>query len=549
MKKLLLFAITFTFVGSVCNFGFSQNFSIKFDGDDDYVEVVNSSTFFNFGTGDFTLEHWFKTNGPLTVHLTGSILKLGSTNPPINHYYDISPRLNDFDNLVFHFANGDGQDYYAVSTVDVDDENWHHICGVRESNAIYIYIDGVLTGQGTLPSNASADNTGPLKFRPWGYSNPVVNYMDEVRIWDRALSASEVLDNSTTCSLTGTETGLIGYWNFNEGTGIITYDQTSNGNNGTLINGPTWSSDDTPCYSISTSANPTNGGSTTGEGDYITGTQVTVVGIPNTGWIFQNWTENGNVVSTDSSYTFTVSNDRDLAANFDSIIYTIITISNPTNGGSTSGGGDYSYGTIITLTASPNSGWYFINWTENGNVVSTSPSFQYTVTGNSTLVANFNQQEPYTITTSSNPVQGGITSGGGNYLPGSQCTVIATPNFGYLFYNWTEYGNQVSTTPIYTFTVTENRTLVANFYLEVGIDEIKPTFNIFPNPSSGIVHIRSNKPIEKLLVYNSIGVVVKNIEFNQPDLTIDLSLYPKGVYFVKIIIDNKVFSNKVFLLY
>ena len=51
------------------------------------------------------------------------------------------------------------------------------------------------------------------------------------------------------------------------------------------------------------------------------------------------------------------------------------------------------------------------------------------------------------------------------------------------------------------------------------------------------------------LPFSGKTTVVKNIEFNQPDLTIDLSLYPKGVYFVKIIIDNKVFSNKVFLLY
>nr|MBC8320813.1 T9SS type A sorting domain-containing protein [Bacteroidota bacterium] len=339
-----------------------------------------------------------------------------------------------------------------------------------------------------------------------------------------------------------------GMWWFNEGSGNIAVDSSQYQNDG-IINGPIWNSGVTHCYSITTSANPTNGGSTTGDGDYLSGTQVTVIATPNTGWIFQDWTENGNVVSTDSSYTFTVSSDRDLVANFESITYTITTISNPTNGGTTSGGGNYSYGTIITLTASPNSGFYFINWTENGNVVSTSPSFQYTVTGNSTLVANFNQQEPYTITTSSNPVQGGITSGGGNYLPGSQCTVIATPNLGYLFYSWTEYGNQVSTNPIYTFTVTGNRTLVANFYLEVGIEEINPIFNIFPNPTSGIVHIQSSEPIERLLIYNSFGVLVKNTESNQNDVIIDLKLNSKGVYFIKITVGSKVFSRKVVLLY
>lgn len=398
MKKVSLPFLTFIFVGFICNLGFSQNYSIQFDGDNDYVEVVNSSTFFNFGTGDFTLEHWFKTTGPLTGNFSGSILKLGST----NYYYDLTPRLIDFAHPVFHFANGNGQDYYAISTVDVDDGNWHHICGVRQSNTIYIYIDGTLTGQGTLPSNASADNSGPLKFRPWGFANPVVNYMDEVRIWDRALSASEVLLNSTTCSLTGTESGLVGYWKFNEGSGIITYDQTPYGNNGTLINGPIWSSGVTPCILITTISNPTNGGSTSGGGYYLTGTPSTVIATPNTGWNFLNWTENGNVVSIDS---------------------------------------------------------------------------------------------------------------------------------------------------IYTFIVTENRTLVANFYTEVGIDEINPIFNIFPNPTSGIVHIQSSEPIERLLVYNSFGVLVKNTESKQNDVIIDLTPNPEGVHFVKITVGNKVFSCKVVRLF
>ena len=56
---------------------------------------------------------------------------------------------------------------------------------------------------------------------------------DDLRIWNIALTQSQILSYMTT-SPTGNETGLVGYWNFNEGTGTTLTDQTSNGNNGTI---------------------------------------------------------------------------------------------------------------------------------------------------------------------------------------------------------------------------------------------------------------------------------------------------------------------------
>ncbi len=69
----------------------------------------------------------------------------------------------------------------------------------------------------------------------------------------------------------------------------------------------------------------------------------------------------------------------------------------------------------------------------------------------------------YTITTEPIPSAGGVTGGGGSYTSGSQCTVTATANSGYSFANWSEGATVVSTSASYTFTVTGNRTLTANF--------------------------------------------------------------------------------------
>lgn len=69
----------------------------------------------------------------------------------------------------------------------------------------------------------------------------------------------------------------------------------------------------------------------------------------------------------------------------------------------------------------------------------------------------------FNIISSANPSEGGTITGSGTYDAGSSCTLTATPNSGYTFVNWTENGTNVSTNASYTFTVSEERTLVANF--------------------------------------------------------------------------------------
>lgn len=69
----------------------------------------------------------------------------------------------------------------------------------------------------------------------------------------------------------------------------------------------------------------------------------------------------------------------------------------------------------------------------------------------------------YTISVSANPANGGTVTGGGGYTYGQSCTVNATANSGYTFTNWTQNGNVVSSNASYTFNVTSNCTLVANF--------------------------------------------------------------------------------------
>ena len=218
-------------------------------------------------------------------------------------------------------------------------------------------------------------------------------------------------------------------------------------------------------YTINVSANPTAGGTVSGGGTFTYGQSCTVNATAATGYTFTNWTENGTVVSTNAHYTFTVNANRNLVAHFTANTYTITVSASPTNGGIVTGGGTFTYGQSCTLTATANSGFTFINWTENGSFVSSNATLTFTVTGNANIVAHFteNPLPMYTITVTPKPAEGGTVSGGGTYQEGQSCAVVATPAPGYTFTNWTENGTVVSTDSRYTFVVTGNRNLNANF--------------------------------------------------------------------------------------
>ena len=217
-----------------------------------------------------------------------------------------------------------------------------------------------------------------------------------------------------------------------------------------------------PTYTISASADPTNGGSVTGAGTYNYGQTCTLTATAANGYNFVNWTNNGTQVSNNANYSFTVTEAANYVAHFQIQSYTISASANPSNGGSVSGGGTFNYGETCTLTATAANGYNFLNWTENGSVVSSNASYSFTVNASRSLVANFSLDN-FVVAVSADPSNGGSVAGGGAFHYGDNCTVVATANPGFNFVNWTENGTQVSSSPNYSFVVTDNHTLVAHF--------------------------------------------------------------------------------------
>ena len=146
-------------------------------------------------------------------------------------------------------------------------------------------------------------------------------------------------------------------------------------------------------------------------------------------------------------------------------LHTISALASPNEGGTVTGAGQYKDGTVVTLTATANSGYSFVNWTENGAEVSADATYSFTASANRTLMANFEliPATKYTIGVSASPTEGGTVTGAGEYESGATITLTAMANSGYHFVNWTENGAEVSADTAYTFTADRDRTLIANF--------------------------------------------------------------------------------------
>jgi hypothetical protein len=235
---------------------------------------------------------------------------------------------------------------------------------------------------------------------------------------------------------------------------------------------------------VTLSSSPAAGGVTSGAGAFAQGSVVTVMATPNTGFTFTNWTDGVTVVSTSPSYQFTMAGNKALVANFAPVLagkFAVVLSSSPMAGGATAGSGSYDAGSTVTVTATPNAGYTFVNWTDNGSVASTSASYQFTLNNNRALVANFRviPASQIALNLSSSPPAGGTTSGAGSYTAGTSVTATATTSANYTFVNWTENGVIASASPTYTFALITNRTLVANFTINTH------TLNLSANPTAG----------------------------------------------------------------
>ncbi|ALO16756.1 Immunoglobulin A1 protease precursor [Salinivirga cyanobacteriivorans] len=224
-------------------------------------------------------------------------------------------------------------------------------------------------------------------------------------------------------------------------------------------------------YTLMLTANPAEGGTVTGDGTYNVGDAASITATPETGYEFVNWTGDTDYLddATAASATVTMpAGDVTLTANFAAIDYTLTLTANPAEGGTVTGDGTYNLGDAASITATPEAGYEFVNWTGDTDYLDDATAASATVTmpaGDVTLTANFAAID-YTLTLTANPAEGGTVTGDGTYNVGDAASITATPAAGYEFVNWTGDTDYIDDATAASATVTMpagDVTLTANF--------------------------------------------------------------------------------------
>jgi uncharacterized protein YkwD len=236
-----------------------------------------------------------------------------------------------------------------------------------------------------------------------------------------------------------------------------------------------------PAEQCSLTVSSTGGGlvALPGEGTFAcnTGMMANLVATPDAGHRFVNWT--GDVETIENieaaSTTITMNGDYSITANFEQIPPEQFDLATScTTGGSVTvpGEGTFTYNaaTVVSLVATPATGYQFVNWTGNVDTIDNVEAASTTITmnGDYSVTASF-EKIPVTGYTLTVAVSGtGLTTGvveQHTYAAGTVVSIVATPPCGYRFVNWTGNVGTIANTSAASTTITMSGdySITANF--------------------------------------------------------------------------------------
>tara|TARA_R110002167_G_scaffold362567_1_gene581835 strand:- start:321 stop:1076 length:756 start_codon:yes stop_codon:yes gene_type:complete len=230
---------------------FSNTASLAFDGTNDYLDCGDLSELASATT--LTVMGWYKQT---TLDQIRALFSVGaSLNESVAIYtYSDGKMYMDMRSVTASTSGFGSFDYSTVVTAG----EWFHVAmvftggGADNAAKLKCYIDGsavTLAFSGTVPTVTSAVGTDCEigESQPHAINNipTFLGGVDEVAIFDEALASSKIntiYNSGVPTDLSG-ESGLVGYWRMEEGTGTSVADSSDNSYTGTLTNGATWSED------------------------------------------------------------------------------------------------------------------------------------------------------------------------------------------------------------------------------------------------------------------------------------------------------------------
>jgi hypothetical protein len=234
-------------------------------------------------------------------------------------------------------------------------------------------------------------------------------------------------------------------------------------------------------FALSVGISPAGGGTVARSPDrtlYTAGTVVTITANPATDYQFTRW--EGAVTGATNPATVTMNGHKSVTAIFTSTVtpYTLTVTVSPAGGGSVAKSPDqtqFAAGAVVTLTASPASGYQFTRW--QGGATGTANPTTITMNGNTSVTAVFTATTAqYTLTVAASPTTGGSVAKSpdrAQYAAGTVVTLTANPASGYQFTRWE--GGVTGTANPATVTMNANANVTAVFTAMALIDLSPPS--------------------------------------------------------------------------
>ena len=183
---------------------------------------TNSNTAYRV-SNNFTVSLWFRSDD-----LTQTNRQVFNQTSFALAYNKTTPNSG----ISFDAINYTGTNPDASSLIPITDKDWHHIAYTYDGSTLRGYKDGVQVVAMSVSIGLSVLSNPDLRIGGRAATSAIGAY-DEVRFWNVARSAGDINSNMNTC-LSGSESGLIGYWKLDEG-GIGHGDNTASISERTLM--------------------------------------------------------------------------------------------------------------------------------------------------------------------------------------------------------------------------------------------------------------------------------------------------------------------------
>lgn len=371
---------------------------------------------------------------------------------------------------------------------------WYHIAlTFAAGDSLKSFVNGKQVGAIAVPATGIVDNTEPLTIgiSPWGESFQYFGHIDEVRIWNKALTEQELQDQLH-IELAGNEAGLVAYYTFNSDTHTSINDGTSNGVNGSITNGDATNIASSTCL--------------------VAGSNMNVMQDINALW-------NG-IGYADPRFVTTITGLSMKASGIQGDNHCIF-------------GNDAADGTTtadIPSNAPANferaSRVFYVE--QNGGMNADLLFNLEHIAGTGTELTDGKPADHYTLL-----YRSGTT---GDFTAKSSANTKNNKTLTFLSDNLAN--------GYYTIGVGD-----ANFVGPSAIDdtELSKRVSIYPNPSTGTVNVDMEGIAEEvnIKVYNQMGVLCYETVTSEMNNVIDLSEQGKGIYFITLTTENATSSQKL----